>query len=66
MNKQKENKTPLTEDYDYLKASSSQDCTGLIPSGIQNSAELESYEELYPFLPKTVNIAPDSLKKEDL
>lgn len=63
----KENKkTPLTEDDDYLKASSSQDCTGLIPSGIQSSAELESYEELYPFLPKAANIAQDSLKREDL
>lgn len=66
MNRQKENTTPLIEEDDYLKASSSQDCTGLIPSGIQSSAELESYEELYPFLPKAVNIAPDSLKREDL
>ena len=38
-------------DYDYLKASSTQDCTGLIPSGITYEEEIENYEELYPFLP---------------
>lgn len=38
-------------DYDYLKASSTQDCTGLIPAGITYEEELENYEELYPFLP---------------
>ena len=37
--------------YDYLKASSTQDCTGLIPAGITYEEELENYEELYPFLP---------------
>ena len=41
-------------DYDYLKASSTQDCTGLIPSGIVYEEELENYEELYPFLPYAV------------
>lgn len=39
-------------DYDYLKASSAQDCTGLIPAGINYEEEIENYEELYPFLPK--------------
>ena len=38
-------------DYDYLKASSAQDCTGLIPAGITYEEEIENYEELYPFLP---------------
>ena len=38
-------------DYDYLKASSTQVCTGLIPAGITYEEELENYEELYPFLP---------------
>ena len=37
--------------YDYLKASSAQDCTGLIPSGIIYEEELENYQELYPYLP---------------
>ena len=41
-------------DYDYLKASSAQDCTGLIPSGIEYEEEIENYEELYPFLPHAV------------
>lgn len=39
-------------DYDYTKASSAQDCTGLIPAGITCEEEIESYEELYPFLPQ--------------
>ena len=38
-------------EYDYIKAASAQDCTGLIPSGIRNTSEIENYEELYPFLP---------------
>lgn len=40
-------------DYDYLKASSAQDCTGLIPAGITHEEEIENYENLYPFLPQT-------------
>ncbi len=38
-------------DYDYLKSNSVQDCTGLIPAGIVDDEEINSYEELYPFLP---------------
>lgn len=45
-------RSPYTDEIDYLKASSVQDCTGLIPSAIQNDEEVENYEELYPFLPK--------------
>lgn len=52
-----------TENDDYLKISSAQDCTGLIPSGIHNEAELSSYEELYPFLPKAA--APADKDKKD-
>lgn len=40
------------EDYRYLKPCSAQDCTGLIPKGPENDAEIENYEELYPFLPR--------------
>lgn len=36
------------------KAGSSMDCTGLIPSAIQNEDELESYEDLYQFQPCTL------------
>lgn len=42
----------IIDSYDYLAgAASSQDCTGLIPSAPLNDTELDSYEELYPFLP---------------
>lgn len=54
MNKQKTNPPSFKEEYDFLKVSSAQDCTGLIPAGIQNEEEVENYEELYPFLPKAV------------
>lgn len=42
----------IIESYDYLgKSASRTDCTGLIPSALQNDYELESYENIYPFLP---------------
>ena len=47
----------LIDSYDYLaSAASSQDCTGLIPSAPLTDAELDSYEELYPFLPPVPNM----------
>lgn len=39
-------------DKSYIDACSANDCTGLIPSLPQSKAEMESYEELYHFLPK--------------
>ena len=39
-------------DYDYLYSAATSDCTGLMPTPTKNKAEEESYEELYPFLPK--------------
>lgn len=43
------------KDYDYLTNSAScHDCTGLIPSLPSDEAEEESYEALYPYMPKTV------------
>lgn len=36
----------------YMKPSSAQDCTGLIPAAPADHGELENYEELYPFLPQ--------------
>ena len=60
--------TPKTNEdnidsYDYLSnAASMQDCTGLIPSEPVSVAELESYEELYHYLPpnaKAENITPE-------
>ena len=42
----------IIDSYDYLgPAASATDCTGLIPSGLDNQAELDAYEELYPFTP---------------
>lgn len=41
------------DDFDVdIQACSSMDCTGLIPSLPQDEAELEAYEDLYPFLAK--------------
>ena len=59
-------KSNSAQDYDYLKASSAQDCTGLIPSGIQDDSEIKNYEELYPFVPHCVNkeIRSDDLSSE--
>lgn len=38
-------------DFD-VQACSATDCTGLIPSLPLNDAELESYNDIYPFEPK--------------
>lgn len=43
-----------SDDFDYFVSSSMQDCTGLIPSLPQSSSEINSYAELYNFLPRTV------------
>lgn len=62
----KNSNTAHTE-YDYLKASSAQDCTGLIPRGIADDSEIENYEELYPFLPHAINtkkLRSDELSSE--
>lgn len=55
MAENKDNKTrPSVEaEYDYLKASSSMDCTGSVPRPPQNSAELDSYLDVYNFLPQS-------------
>lgn len=61
MSSNKKNINELPE-YDYLKASSAQDCTGLIPALPKEKEEIENYEELYPFLPPIVS-AEDSKKE---
>lgn len=39
------------EDVDIdIQACSTMDCTGLIPALPQSEAELESYEDLYPYI----------------
>ena len=35
-----------------IQACSATDCTGLIPSLPQDEAQLESYQDLYPFNPE--------------
>lgn len=61
--KDKENQK-IIDAYDYLSnAASSQDCTGLIPSNPLSTAELESYEDLYHFLPPSAKAA--SIKPEE-
>lgn len=53
-----EKKKSEADDYDYLTHSaSSNDQTGLIPSAVKSDAELESYQNLYPY-------PPPLLKKE--
>lgn len=43
----------LIDEYNYLSnAASSMDCTGLIPSLPESQDELDSYEELYHYLPR--------------
>ena len=54
MNPTKKKRNELPE-YDYLGASSAQDCTGLSPSLPTGKEELENYEELYPFLPPRIS-----------
>lgn len=52
----------LINDYDYLaSAASAMDFTGLIPSLPQSDAEIESYNDICQFLPRTEH-QPDSSK----
>ncbi|MCI9176263.1 MAG: hypothetical protein HFH49_15280 [Lachnospiraceae bacterium] len=48
--------------YDYLKASSATDCTGAVPRPPQNSAELDSYLDVYNFLPQCAYAQPNSVE----
>lgn len=52
--KNSNNKSTDPMEYEYLKPASFQDCTGLIPAAPADDAEVENYEELYPFLPKVL------------
>lgn len=48
--------------YDYLKASSATDCTGVVPRPPQDSAELDSYLDVYNFLPQCAYTQPNSVE----
>ena len=58
------NQTNLTNrstlDDDYLYTASSADMTGLVPNGGHNDYELENFNELYPYLPNTTQVAPNT------
>lgn len=64
MNSKKDNKNQkIIASYDYLaNAASPMDCTGLIPSKPSSKAEINSYEDLYNFLPPTVPSQNDDNK----
>ena len=52
MKKNAKTNRQIIDEYDYLgKSCSFQDCTGLIPFTPATEAELESYEDIYPYLP---------------
>ena len=64
MSESKENQK-IIDNYDYLsKAASAGDCTGLIPALPQNKAELDSYSELYQYLPPAANEKKHNFKYE--
>ena len=47
----------VIDSYDFMSnAASSQDCTGLIPAGPVDEAELKSYEAVYHYQPPKVGI----------
>lgn len=45
-----------------LNSCSAYDCTGLIPAAVTDESELESYEELYPYLSPQIDKPDDNLK----
>lgn len=49
-------------DMDYVNTASTTDCTGLIPAAPVSKAEMEAYEEIYPYLPSAVT--EEKMKKQ--
>ena len=45
-----------------IQACSTTDCTGLIPALPQDEAQLESYQDLYPFNPEDGSAKPKSVR----
>lgn len=56
----------FSDSYDYLKASSVTDCTGVVPRAPQNSAELDSYLDVYNFLPQYAYANPNDVTTDML
>lgn len=49
--------------FDITSANSVNECTGLIPSAPQNDSELESYQEILPFMPSDTSSKNHPSKK---
>jgi len=59
-NKKKVESTTSENNYDIdIQTCSTMDCTGLIPAAPQSEAELEAYEDLYPYMPHAKNVEKD-------
>lgn len=58
MKKSAEQSKKCSYDVD-IQSCSATDCTGLIPSLPQSDAEVESYRQLYPFLPEAADSAAE-------
>ncbi len=56
----------FSDSYDYLKASSVTDCTGVVPRPPQDSAELDSYLDVYNFLPQCAYAQPNDVTTDML
>lgn len=56
----------FSNSYDYLKASSATDCTGVVPRPPQDSAELDSYLDVYNFLPQCAYAKPNDVTTDML
>lgn len=52
----------LSQEYDYIKSSSTTDCTGAVPTPPQTSAELDSYLDTYDFLPHSTLTKPNDVE----
>ena len=61
----KKNKRIEEPDMDLeFSTCSSYDCTGLIPIEIKSDVAVENYEEMYPFLPPTVEPKEEKEKQD--
>lgn len=57
-NKPQPSNQQIIDSYDYLSNTvSSQDCTGLIPSGPVDESQRESYEAIYHYQPPKEKLA---------
>ena len=66
MKDRKKDSKELIDDYDYLtNAASAMDFTGLIPSLPQNDAEIESYNDIFRFLPPVKNTHESSKSRPE-